>query len=237
MSSGSAATSSPAEDVVVSGHIEFLTQLRVEKTRLTRTLSAVSELILIYEGLSSQRGDGSGVIPAKAAPAVTPPPPVPPANVPPLDKAERPSVPVAPSMWTEERKAVLEKHYPTVLRTEQILELLNMLPGPRVPFTRVAIQAGKMGLNRPPEYGWSHRRDLPPKPSRIDIIRQVAASMTNAKSSFEAVSADFATVRRWAGERGVQFETWDDLPAVNERRERLEIAPFKREFPTKGRVG
>jgi hypothetical protein len=37
-------------------------------------------------------------------------------------------------------------------------------------------------------------------------------------------------VRRWAAERGFSFTTWDDLPKVNERADRLNLPRFKRDF-------
>ena len=52
-----------------------------------------------------------------------------------------------------------------------------------------------------------------------------------------SVAVDFEQVRRWASERGVRFEIWDDLPKVNERRESLCQAPFKRLFPIRGVTG
>lgn len=53
----------------------------------------------------------------------------------------------------------------------------------------------------------------------------------------EPVFAGFEHVRSWAGQRGVPFQTWDDLPAVNSRRERLGLPRFKREFATRGAFG
>lgn len=72
--------------------------------------------------------------------------------------------------------------------------------------------------------------------SRMEAIAVVskAISARPAIDPGESVAAGFETVRRWAGERGIQFAQWDDLPAVNARRERLGLAWFKRDFPVKG---
>lgn len=44
------------------------------------------------------------------------------------------------------------------------------------------------------------------------------------------VAADFNQIKHWAAQRGVAFADWDDLRAVNSRRDRLGLAPFKRDF-------
>ncbi len=81
--------------------------------------------------------------------------------------------------------------------------------------------------------------DLPvPQPTtqtRIEIMRQVAASAP--KPTPQPIAADFDQVQTWAVQRGMSFGVWDDLPAVNARRVRLGLPPFKREFPVKGRFG
>jgi hypothetical protein len=44
------------------------------------------------------------------------------------------------------------------------------------------------------------------------------------------VDVTYDLVARWAGERGIAFLSWDDLPRVNAKRERLELPPFRRKF-------
>jgi hypothetical protein len=46
----------------------------------------------------------------------------------------------------------------------------------------------------------------------------------------EAISAEYSTARQWAAQRGVEFVTWEDLPRVNDRRDSLGLARFKRSF-------
>jgi hypothetical protein len=65
----------------------------------------------------------------------------------------------------------------------------------------------------------------------MDMIRQVDMTRQAATTLGSAISADFETISHWAGERGMTFKTWEDLPAVNERRERLRQPLFKRELP------
>lgn len=70
---------------------------------------------------------------------------------------------------------------------------------------------------------------------------QVPAAMMERISAFRALpgagerrEADFEQVRQWAGERGLRFETWDDLPRINAKADQLGIAGFKRKFPQRG---
>lgn len=73
------------------------------------------------------------------------------------------------------------------------------------------------------------------RPSRSDVLAKVAASIPKAPA--QPIAANFAQVQTWAVQRGLAFGVWDDLPVINARREGLGLAPFKREFPVKGRVG
>lgn len=52
------------------------------------------------------------------------------------------------------------------------------------------------------------------------------------------VAVPFANVAAWAGERGLPFRTWEDLPKVNVKRLMLGLALFAREEPRRegGRV-
>jgi hypothetical protein len=148
-------------------------------------------------------------------------------------------------MFTPERNAILRRDYPAGVSIEVILQRLHTLPGRTVPRDRVAVQAGKLGFNRGGLIKPTQSPEPPvPAVNRMDVLRQVAASI-NAREAAPRVgidpgapiSADFEQVRRWAAERGVQFGDWDDLPAVNSRRERLGLPSFKREFAMIGRRG
>lgn len=55
--------------------------------------------------------------------------------------------------------------------------------------------------------------DQRPKPvtqTRIDVMRQVAASIP--KPNLSPIEADFSQVQTWAVQRGMSFGIWDDLP-------------------------
>jgi hypothetical protein len=64
----------------------------------------------------------------------------------------------------------------------------------------------------------------------MTVSRAIEARATEPVDPGEPIAADFEQVRRWAAERGIVFASWDDLPAVNRRRERLGLAAFKRDF-------
>lgn len=79
-----------------------------------------------------------------------------------------------------------------------------------------------------------------PQPkSRMEALAAVSRAIQEKPPADpgEPVFAGFEAVRRWAGERGLTFEAWDDLPVVNSKRERLGLPRFKREFGTKGVFG
>lgn len=79
-----------------------------------------------------------------------------------------------------------------------------------------------------------------PQPrSRMEALAAVSRAISEKPPTDpgEPVFAGFEHIRRWAGERGLPFATWDDLPAVNSKRERLGMARFKREFAAKGVFG
>jgi len=63
------------------------------------------------------------------------------------------------------------------------------------------------------------------------------AALTTVSKAIDAKAADegpivttFETVAAWAGPRGIPFATWDDLPAVNRKRDQYELRHFARLF-------
>lgn len=66
------------------------------------------------------------------------------------------------------------------------------------------------------------------------MIVSKAVSRPQQTAPLPAAAASFEFVARWAGERGIAFKEWDDLPRVNAKRETLGLPTFKREFPIKG---
>ena len=62
-------------------------------------------------------------------------------------------------------------------------------------------------------------------------VSQAIAAKPKPKSDDEGpIVATFGTVAAWAGHRGIQFMTWDDLPKVNRKREDHLLRPFGRLF-------
>jgi hypothetical protein len=53
----------------------------------------------------------------------------------------------------------------------------------------------------------------------------------------EPQDATYDQVARWAGQRGIAFLGWDDLPRVNRQRERHGLATFRRWFQPRGIIG
>lgn len=72
---------------------------------------------------------------------------------------------------------------------------------------------------------------------RIERLDPVRAATSSTVDSDDAEAADFTAVLDWAEPRGILFKEWNDIPRVNAIRERLNLLPFKRQFPTKGRFG
>jgi len=98
--------------------------------------------------------------------------------------------------------------------------LLEELPSAPVPERMIAVKAGALGLRRPDGFPRGRRAldgDLAPEPEPDP-------------AAYEPIEADLATIAAWAGPRGLTVKTWDDLPAVNRRREHLRLPPFKRAF-------
>lgn len=86
----------------------------------------------------------------------------------------------------------------------------------------------------PPDLSDINARTWPdekPKPAVIDAEAEPAEDDPDdapATGDFEPVKRDFNTIVRWATQRNLTFRTWEDLPAINKMRERLELAPFER---------
>lgn len=160
-------------------------------------------------------------------------------------------------MFTPARNRIIVQQWRAGTPEPEIRRLLEAISGLPIPPGRIAVQANKMGLHRPDKLA-EPKPKIPPPPGRMDMIRQVAASLAakspitqspavpsrepSASQSAEdydpgpAVYAEYGQVQRWAAERGLQFRTWEDLPAVNRKREALGQSTFKRDF-TPRRVG
>jgi hypothetical protein len=240
-------------DPLTAGAHDFLARLLTEQTRLTRALDTVGSLIGVYEKLA----EGEAVhAPAVAVAPIQKPTAVPPAREPDTSDTR---------LFTPERNAIIRRDYPLGVSTEEIRRRLHALPGREVRRDRIAIQAHKLGVGRPtgaacdrppaeplsqplasvPALTFPSPVPTPSKPtapqpkSRMEALAMVSRSISPqpAFDPGDPVAADFNQVGHWAGQRGLQFSTWDDLPAVNRKREALSLPPFKRSFPMRGRFG
>lgn len=66
-----------------------------------------------------------------------------------------------------------------------------------------------------------------------DRIAPPVASVTRAGESetdYAPLEADFTVINAWAAARGIAFRSWEDLRAVNEKREAFELPTFKRKL-------
>lgn len=94
-------------------------------------------------------------------------------------------------------------------------------PSAPPPVSATPARAGE-GMRPSPE----HRSPFPSPP--------VAALPTRTEappaSDDDLVLAGFDTVAAWAAIRGVQFCTWEDLPAVNRKRDALDLPRFARKM-------
>jgi hypothetical protein len=216
-------------DPLTAGAHDFLARLLTEQTRLTRALDTVGSLIGVYEKLA----EGEAVqAPAVAVAPVQKPTAVPPAREPDTSDTR---------LFTPERNAIIRRDYPLGVSTEEIRRRLHALPGREVRRDRIAIQAHKLGVGRPTGAACDRppAEPLSQPQSRMEALAMVSRSISPqpAFDPGDPVAADFNQVGHWAGQRGLQFSTWDDLPAVNRKREALSLPPFKRSFPMRGRFG
>ena len=206
-----------------------LDRILAERKRLERALAAVGDLIVIYEAIAEGK-------PASVAPPIQE---VPAAAQAPKEKPtispERAEAPVDPlQKFYPERNEIIKREWPKGTPTPEILAMLHALPGAQINARLLQIKACKLGVHRAPAAPKATPEEAP-APSRMEAL--MAVSRRPEFDPGPSVAVDFEQVRRWASERGVRFDIWDDLPKVNERRESLCQAPFKRLFPIRGVTG
>lgn len=78
------------------------------------------------------------------------------------------------------------------------------------------------------------KQQAPQPQSRMEAIAAVSHIQRAVVDPGEPIAVDFDQVRQWAAQRGITFSSWDDLPAVNRKRDALGIATFKRRFAMMG---
>lgn len=77
------------------------------------------------------------------------------------------------------------------------------------------------------------RDDMPRRPEAPKPAASLANESDN-EADFEPVEVEFNQLQKWAAARNMPCKTWDDLPAINRRREEFELPCFKRKL--NGRV-
>jgi hypothetical protein len=143
--------------------------------------------------------------------------------------AERPSVSgitTEDRMFTKEREDIIAREWPLGTPAPKILEMLHALPGRQIEARRLGIHAaGKLGVKRPAPIV---RKDtLTPTSGRLDIIRQVAASLQSGPTQAaverppilrapmpDKISMNAEQLFRWASQRGVSLQLPIDERAV-----------------------
>lgn len=72
----------------------------------------------------------------------------------------------------------------------------------------------------------------PAKITRAEALSRVAAVASSERrgAGGEPILVDLAAVATWSGPRGLPCQTWDDLPAINRKREQLGLPRFARAF-------
>lgn len=81
------------------------------------------------------------------------------------------------------------------------------------------------------------RLPAPPSPQSAPIFQTTAArhptpayEETGVADADGAILADYGVVLKFAMSRSMKFESWDDLPSVNRKREDLNMPTFKRQM-------
>ncbi len=106
------------------------------------------------------------------------------------------SQPAQPSGWSDARIQVLKQDFPAGLDVSSIVESVNRFPGRPLSSRDVLARAAALGLERP------------------------------MKPQTGPIEADFGTIRAWAGQRGIQFNSAEDLGRVNRKCVELGVRQF-----------
>jgi hypothetical protein len=125
---------------------------------------------------------------------------------------------------TEERKRILRRDWPQGVPTREIKKRMDQLPGDPVPLASLGYAAARLFVRRPKGHPRGAHYDCPPD-----------ADYERPDCYWDPVEATLEDVADWAASENMMFRSWDDLPAINARRERLYLAPYCRWYPTKGR--
>jgi hypothetical protein len=242
----------PVSDPITVGNATFLAKLLIERSRLTQALEAVGALIGIYEKLVPANDTGATEI---ARPVTTDQGFI--ANTRAPGAGACAALSLAPASAAISASPVGGPKRRSVISTEGLAVLrANAAKARAAKAARIKDDWGVLRpaastptpvappVEPPPA---PPPRPVQPQISRAEAIQRVSASIAakgtavstkrDVHGVLEAIAMGFDHVAAWGAQRGISFNSWDDLPAINARRDRLQLSPFKREFPMKGRRG
>ncbi len=197
------------------------TELVNEVRRLT---AAVEGLTLVLELLADRLG---APINARLAPPVAPE-----ASDLAQDAASSPPPAKRPwkRVWTDARRELLLRHYPAGMQAEDIMDLVNALPGPSITDRhRISVEAGRLGLSRPPGFVPSRQPSAPT--CAVLQVGGVAAVVAAVEDSAPAAprfrAANLMQISDWAAQRGITVDGPDDVGRANRKRVELGLPQFQ----------
>ncbi len=163
------------------------------------------------------------------------------------------SAPARRRRWPEAAIAIVREAWPQGVPTGEICDRLSAI-GFAIPRTRIPSCAARLGLTRPEgsispslQKALLAKRQQPasrapvPTPPALDAPAALASPLAPAPaappapaavaasappSAPSADHASFATIARWAAERGLPFSYASDLPRVNAKRHQLGLPSF-----------
>lgn len=237
-------------DPVIEGARAFLGRLLTEQARLTRALAGVGALIVVYEKLveaeavkpadpparpsappSNPWSPRAAAPPPSRAQSPEPPPEPPPAELPPEPPAPEPPPPEPP----------VEVAQPVITQSAEKDAARAAIVAKRVAFQqRMAEREERARVEKEKAEKARAATALATAPqpkTRLEALAMVAKAIDGEPTYGLGgpIAVEFEQVRRWAGERGLSFQSWEDLPVINRKRDALNQPTFKRSFPVRGR--
>lgn len=133
-------------------------------------------------------------------------------------------------LWTPEQIAVLKRGCDACEIWRVIADQVNELPGITVSASGAENKARKLGFKKETKWSWTRAQTLARQAAECPQL----AIVTVTHADYEPVPADYELVEDYARANKIPFGSWEDLPRVNEFRERHMLPLFKRVFERKG---
>ncbi len=131
--------------------------------------------------------------------------------------------------WSAARDAVMRRDYPAGVDIETLLQRLNALPGRRLAKADVWQRTGPLKVRRTVA-GSIALADTPAGDAPVPVAASVPGVAPTSVAPSRIRFADVPTIRKWAGERGLDFDG-HDLSEINARAERLGVPIFVLDTP------